>query len=186
MTSFFLSFPLRARQAVAHAFNPSTWEAEADKFLSLRPAWSTEWVPGQAGLHREILSQKKKKRLLGLFIMFWAVWCLVLCVCVCVCIWYSWGLHAGQALYHWATSSAGSLWTHVCWKPFQVMKERHHAALTQNCCRALRDARWGRHEVRMQSHLSWHREMWSRSSSPAPTMVAREDLIQELSWQKLQ
>jgi hypothetical protein len=27
---------------VAHAFNPSTWEAEACKFLSLRPAWSTK------------------------------------------------------------------------------------------------------------------------------------------------
>jgi hypothetical protein len=31
------------RQAVVvHAFNPSTWEAEAGGFLSLRPAWSTE------------------------------------------------------------------------------------------------------------------------------------------------
>jgi major histocompatibility complex class I len=27
---------------VVHAFNPSTWEAEAGDFLSLRPAWSTE------------------------------------------------------------------------------------------------------------------------------------------------
>jgi hypothetical protein len=27
---------------VTHAFNPSTWEAEAGGFLSLRPAWSTE------------------------------------------------------------------------------------------------------------------------------------------------
>jgi hypothetical protein len=27
---------------VAHVFNPSTWEAEAGGFLSLRPAWSTE------------------------------------------------------------------------------------------------------------------------------------------------
>jgi hypothetical protein len=25
-----------------HSFNPSTWEAEAGRFLSLRPAWSTE------------------------------------------------------------------------------------------------------------------------------------------------
>jgi major histocompatibility complex class I len=30
------------RAVVAHAFNPSTWEAEAGRFLSLRPAWSTE------------------------------------------------------------------------------------------------------------------------------------------------
>jgi major histocompatibility complex class I len=27
---------------VAHAFNPSTQEAETGGFLSLRPAWSTE------------------------------------------------------------------------------------------------------------------------------------------------
>jgi hypothetical protein len=47
---------------VAHAFNPSTWEAEAGEFLSLRPAWSTEWVPGQPRVHRETLSWKKKNR----------------------------------------------------------------------------------------------------------------------------
>jgi hypothetical protein len=29
--------------------------------LCLRPTWSTEWVPGQPGLHREALSQKNKK-----------------------------------------------------------------------------------------------------------------------------
>jgi hypothetical protein len=27
---------------VAHTFSPSTWEAKAGRFLSLRPAWSTE------------------------------------------------------------------------------------------------------------------------------------------------
>jgi hypothetical protein len=27
---------------VAHAFYPSTWEAEAGGFLSLRPVWSTK------------------------------------------------------------------------------------------------------------------------------------------------
>jgi hypothetical protein len=47
---------------VAHAFDPSTREAEADRFLSLRPAWSTKWVPGQPGLYRETLSQKNKKQ----------------------------------------------------------------------------------------------------------------------------
>ena len=44
-----------------HAFNPSTWEAEAGRFLSSRPAQSTEGVPGQPGLHRETLSGKKQK-----------------------------------------------------------------------------------------------------------------------------
>jgi hypothetical protein len=29
-------------QAMAHVFNPSTWEAEAGRFLSSRPARSTE------------------------------------------------------------------------------------------------------------------------------------------------
>jgi hypothetical protein len=50
------------RAVVAHAFNPSTWEAEAGGFLSLRPAWSTKWVPGQPGLHRETLSRKTKTK----------------------------------------------------------------------------------------------------------------------------
>jgi hypothetical protein len=47
---------------VAHTFNPSTREAEAGGFLSSRPAWSTERVPGQPGLHRETLSQKTKTK----------------------------------------------------------------------------------------------------------------------------
>jgi hypothetical protein len=46
----------------AHTFNPSTREAEAGGFLSLRPAWSTKWVLGQPGLYREILSQKTKTK----------------------------------------------------------------------------------------------------------------------------
>jgi hypothetical protein len=47
---------------VADAFNPSTREAEAGRFLSLRPAWSTQRVPGQPGLHRETLSRKTNKQ----------------------------------------------------------------------------------------------------------------------------
>jgi hypothetical protein len=47
---------------VAHAFNPGTWEAEAGGFLNSRPAWSTELVPGQSGLHRETLSRKTKTK----------------------------------------------------------------------------------------------------------------------------
>ena len=41
-----------------HTFNPSTWEAEAGRSLSLRTAWSTGKVPGQPGLYRETLSRK--------------------------------------------------------------------------------------------------------------------------------
>jgi hypothetical protein len=33
--------------------NVSTWEAEAGRFRSLRPAWSPEHIPGHPGLHRE-------------------------------------------------------------------------------------------------------------------------------------
>jgi len=43
---------------VVHSFDPSTPEAEAGRFLRSRPTWSTEWVPGHPGLHRETLSQK--------------------------------------------------------------------------------------------------------------------------------
>jgi hypothetical protein len=32
----------KPRAVVAHTFNPSTWEAEAGRCLSLRPAWSTK------------------------------------------------------------------------------------------------------------------------------------------------
>jgi hypothetical protein len=52
---------------VAHACNPSTREAEAGGFLSSRPAWSTERVPGQPGLHRETLSQKTQKKRVYVF-----------------------------------------------------------------------------------------------------------------------
>jgi hypothetical protein len=48
---------------MAHTFNPSTWEVDAGRFLSSRPAWSTEWIPGQSGLYREILSRKPKKQI---------------------------------------------------------------------------------------------------------------------------
>ena len=45
---------------MAHAFNPSTWEAKAGRFLSSKPDWSKKW--GQPGLHREALSRKNKNQ----------------------------------------------------------------------------------------------------------------------------
>jgi hypothetical protein len=42
---------------VVHTFNPSAWKAEAGGSQGSRPAWSTEQVLGQPGLHRETLSQ---------------------------------------------------------------------------------------------------------------------------------
>lgn len=43
---------------LAHAFNPSLWEAEAGGSLNARLAWSTDVVPGQPRLHSETLPQK--------------------------------------------------------------------------------------------------------------------------------
>ena len=53
---------LSSLAVVAHAFDSSTWEAEAGGFLSSRPALSTKQVPGLPGLHRETLTQKTKNK----------------------------------------------------------------------------------------------------------------------------
>ena len=47
---------------VAHAFNPSTQEAEAGRFLSSRPAWSTEFQDSQSYTEKPCLKKKKKKK----------------------------------------------------------------------------------------------------------------------------
>jgi hypothetical protein len=48
---------------LAHAFNPSTQEAEAGGFLSLRPAWSTELSSktARATQRNPVLKKQKKK-----------------------------------------------------------------------------------------------------------------------------
>jgi hypothetical protein len=47
---------------VAHAFNPSTWEAEASGFLSLMPAWSTsEFQDSQGYTEKPCLKKIKIK-----------------------------------------------------------------------------------------------------------------------------
>jgi hypothetical protein len=45
---------------VAHAFDPSTWEAEAGRFLSSRPAWSTEFQDSQGYTEKPCLEKKNK------------------------------------------------------------------------------------------------------------------------------
>jgi hypothetical protein len=47
---------------VAHAFNPSTWEAEAGRFLSPRPACSTESSRTARATQRNLVSKKPKKK----------------------------------------------------------------------------------------------------------------------------
>jgi hypothetical protein len=49
---------------VAHAFNPSTWEAETGGFLSSRPAWSLYRVSSRTAraTQRNPVSKKKKKK----------------------------------------------------------------------------------------------------------------------------
>jgi hypothetical protein len=47
---------------VAHSFHLSTREAEAGRFLSSRPAWSTELVTGQPELYREKKERERQKR----------------------------------------------------------------------------------------------------------------------------
>ena len=45
---------------IVHAFNPSTWEAEAGGSLSLRLAWSALLVPGQPEAQSETLFYRNK------------------------------------------------------------------------------------------------------------------------------
>jgi hypothetical protein len=44
-------------------FNPSTKDEEVSgSTVSSRPSWFTEYVPGQPGLHREILLKNPEKK----------------------------------------------------------------------------------------------------------------------------
>jgi hypothetical protein len=52
-----------SRAVVADIFNPSTWEAEAGRFLSSRPAWSTsEFQDSQGYTEKPCLKNTKKER----------------------------------------------------------------------------------------------------------------------------
>lgn len=50
---------VKSKSVGTHLY-PQTPEAMSSIFLILRPAWTTEWVPGQLEVPWEILSQKKK------------------------------------------------------------------------------------------------------------------------------
>jgi hypothetical protein len=47
---------------VGHAFDTSTWEAEAGEFLSSRPAWESEFQDSQGYTEKHCLRKKKKSR----------------------------------------------------------------------------------------------------------------------------
>ena len=52
----------RAGSKTRHTFNSSTWEAEAGGSLSFRPAWSTEWIPGQLSYSEKPCLKKQKQK----------------------------------------------------------------------------------------------------------------------------
>ena len=58
---FFKKLPLAGQWWHAPLISAFGRQRQAD-LLSLRPAWSTEWVPGQSRLYRETLSWKTKKK----------------------------------------------------------------------------------------------------------------------------
>jgi hypothetical protein len=47
---------------MVHAFNPSTWEAEAGRFLCSRPAWSKSEIQNSQGYTEKPCLEKLKKR----------------------------------------------------------------------------------------------------------------------------
>jgi hypothetical protein len=47
---------------VAHAFNPSTWEAETGGFLSSKPAWSTKFQDSQDYTEKPCLEKPRKTK----------------------------------------------------------------------------------------------------------------------------
>ena len=47
---------------LAHNFNPSSWELEADRFLSSRPYWSTEFQGSQGYSEKCCLKNKIKNK----------------------------------------------------------------------------------------------------------------------------
>ena len=47
---------------MVHAINPSTREAEAGRFLSLSPAWFTEWVQDSQGYTEKPCLKKTKQQ----------------------------------------------------------------------------------------------------------------------------
>jgi hypothetical protein len=46
---------------VVHAFNPSTQEAEAGRFLNSRPVWSTEFQDSQGYTEKPCLEKEKER-----------------------------------------------------------------------------------------------------------------------------
>jgi hypothetical protein len=47
-------------EVVEHAFNPSTWETKASRFLSSRPAWFTEFQDSQSYTKKPCIEKASK------------------------------------------------------------------------------------------------------------------------------
>jgi hypothetical protein len=56
-----------SRVVVAHTFNPSTWEVETGRFLSLRPAWSTKSRTARTIQRNPCLEKQTNKTKLGVW-----------------------------------------------------------------------------------------------------------------------
>jgi hypothetical protein len=66
---------IMCQEVVAHAFNPSTWEAEVGWSLNSRPAWPTEWVLGHPRIHIKTVSQNVITSKLELVFSVYTVLC---------------------------------------------------------------------------------------------------------------
>jgi hypothetical protein len=169
---------------VAHAFNPSTWEAEAGGSLSSRPAWSTEWVPGQPGLHRETLSWKTNQHTKKSLVSPGNMWHFLACGLVCMVLNSSsfWTIDMAEKSYQLWLSAEFYIWdkyTDMTWEQkkkgargepsvfrtfsalwFQVLPSTlcpHWACLVPGCwgLRASQPQRCESHSTLLQHDWTW-------------------------------
>jgi hypothetical protein len=63
IVSIFIKKEFESWAVVAHAFNPSTWEAEAGEFLSSRPTWSRVSSRTARAIWRNPVSKNKNKNI---------------------------------------------------------------------------------------------------------------------------
>jgi hypothetical protein len=110
----YVSKPHLKPDMVVHSFNPSTREAEAGRFLSLRPARATLRNPVWKKQTKQKKKKKKKNQIKA------PPWTLdvsnhkivlnyILCVCVCVCVYTHTCIHTYTYIY---------MYTHTPWRSY--------------------------------------------------------------------